>query len=84
MEVPGWERGKAKVRSLSHSLLVHRADSRDMLGAMEASGVPAGQAVPPTFAPCSSLAAILALPVCEKEPGASSVALWPCSHSSSC
>lgn len=40
MEASRWERGKARARSLSHSL-EHRADSRDsaqMLGAMEARG----------------------------------------------
>lgn len=60
---------------------MHRADSRDtaqMFGAMEASGVAAGQAVPPTFALCSSLAAVLALPVCEKAPGVSSPAQQLC------
>lgn len=47
---------------LGRSLLAHRVDSRDtaqMFGAMEASGVPGGWAVSRTFAPCSSLAAVL-------------------------
>lgn len=65
---------------LSQSLLAHGTDSRhaaQMFGAAEKSGVPAGWAVSPVFAPCSSLAAVLAtlsLPLCEKWPEASSSA----------
>lgn len=47
-------------------------------GAMEASGAPAGQAVPLTFAPGPSLASALALPVCVR---VSSPAQWLRGHS---